>query len=476
MPRGRRATSRQGGPTRKSARQAESSSIHQEQLPRRGIRRPRSVSRPSPEAIATDLSGSEVEFSSAPVVALERVSESNDAGELDQLEDSPEQRAARAQDIFDFDLPKFSKWCEKVYDVLGSMDSSVPSADAVKRLAVDKRMYDAARRPFVEEAALCIDPDSLPDELSPEQTSKARITIFAGNLVSLALSVFRLRHGHEESLPTLQQLDDSFPVLFDPHFEEYSEDMKEESFGLAFQIRCRRLAETLSADPSKDCLVQAAVIFCEESVAGSKEALRVLTQGPYKQLAGISVDENIVSQEAYQNPLNGLIKRISGHSSEARASLDEAFPEEELYQALWDWMKKTWGHLNSMAMPKGSQEVLRPSVSAVRPEEEPALFESQPLDAAGGSVSGSGSGSDSGTDNGGYEQLQNTDPGRIFSDGRYALAAAKESEHKATLVPAIRGINPRPRPQFPNGLQEGRNARTSTIGATTRRNSKYRSS
>ncbi|KAI1501674.1 hypothetical protein F5X99DRAFT_382116 [Biscogniauxia marginata] len=335
------------------------------------------------------------------------------ASDVDYSDDSPESKAARIQDMIDFDIPKLSRWCKSMYNALGSMSIPPTSPDDRKRLAGIRKSYSAARRPFASESELYIDSFTLPEDYSPKVRASVRIAICSGNLISLLTNITDIRQGKKDSLHIFQQLDDAFPTLFDHGFRSHLDDA-DVTFNLAFSIRCRHLALSLVANPSTNLFILAARIFCSERINTAKKAHQALSEGPFRELAEINVDEDTVSREAYQARMNDLVSVLSTDDRiKACQSLNQAYPEDRLLENLWSWAREMFQYFGS-----GDQQSLQTS----------SLAESENM-----LVDGNDSGSD--TDAEGYDQLEPQGPSAGFIDGPATLAAVKQSEREASERP-----------------------------------------
>ncbi|KAI5917518.1 hypothetical protein F4810DRAFT_40631 [Camillea tinctor] len=423
----------------------------QHEIARRGTAR--QARRPSTEALATDDSPqssirdatarpdrSSIGPTSEPVEPQHPASDSD--ADTDGSDETPEARAARIRDMVDFDIPKFSRWNQSMYDVLASLDGPPSSSSDRKRLASIRKAYDAARRPLVEEDQLFIDLSTLAEDCSPEVHSVVRKSTSIGNLVALLVSILDIRRGKKNSLPFLQKLDDAFPALFEHNFQPDSDSIDEDIFDLAFSIRCCRLALSLAANPGSNPFIVAAGIFCSQPTNRTKKARQVLIEGPFKELAGINLNEQDMDlHDTYQAQMGGLVSKLSlSDKSKVVETLNREYSEMSLLEILWSWAGEKFESFR-LAEQRASQSPQQAEQANSSEEHEPedGLF-----------VTGSDD-PESDTDTEEYDQLvpQGSDDG--FIDNSAALAAVKQIEREAekgkqiavTTRDAIRLLDPR---------------------------------
>ncbi|KAI1493945.1 hypothetical protein F5X96DRAFT_619178 [Biscogniauxia mediterranea] len=419
----------------------------QHEIAQRGTRRER---RRSTEALATDDSlESSTDYAgtrsnrSSVGPASESAGPKHHASDSDTdgSDEPPEAKAARVQDMIDFDIPKLSRWNESMYSALRSMNGPPSSSSDRKRLASIRKAFDAARRPFAEDSQLCIDSFVLTEDYGLEVRAAVQKAICSGNIVSLLASIVDIKQGKGDSLHVFQQLDDAFPTLFGPSFQTDPGNMDKDTFKLAFSVRCCRLALSLAADPSLNPLIIAADIFCGQRRSRAHIAQEMLINGPFRKLAGTNVNENIEFHDAYRAQMGGLVSILSmDDKSEAVESLNREYPENVIVDYLWSWARDTFESFGSVEQ-KSSQarKQAEQTESSVERGEEDGLFVTGPDD------------SESDTDTEGFDQLvpQSSDVG--FIDGSATLAAVKQIEREAekgkqnvvATQDAIRGLDPR---------------------------------
>ncbi|CAJ2503904.1 Uu.00g112980.m01.CDS01 [Anthostomella pinea] len=442
--------------TRGSARRAEPSlepePRHQTEIARRGTRRGtrRGRRRKSLESIATtdfpkssgEYANPEPESERTPLAAVSESAEPRDRDTASPTMEEPDQdslevKAALTQDMVDFDIPKFSRWCDNTYRALTAATDPEASPEEQRKLALARRGFNVARQPFADDSELFIRSFQLPGDQDPEVGAKVRVALRSGNLVSLLDYVLDVEQGKQDMLTILEQLDDGFPVLFSAH-----SDCIEDTFDLAYKIRCRRLVEMLATDHTTDSLILATRIFCEQPAKTKKKALEALSQGPYRQLAAIDIDEDVGSNETYQTRMEELSSLVlSDESPESRGSLGEAYPEDSLLRDLTSWAREMFEHLNNPSR-KGITATHSPKENQPNPESE-SLFVPDNDNAREYSEVDSASDSESGT----YDKLPPQDSGEMFIDDLDTLAAARQSERRASE---------RPTPISPSSRQSGK--------------------
>ncbi|KAI1343309.1 hypothetical protein F5Y15DRAFT_230544 [Xylariaceae sp. FL0016] len=355
--------------TRSSARNAhpmsEPAPERYDRIPQRGTRRternksielpedPKSsgeVATPEPEAAALTPVSESVNADSMQRSGLSQhdtaIIESTEESPVETPEETLEERENRISDLLEFDLPKFDKWCIKLYAALEPI--ALDSTEGIrKRLDITKKSFNQARRPFAEDDVLCIPPIALTETYSSEEQDRVRNTICSGNLMSLLASVVDILFQKKSALPILQQLDDAFPTSFDTAFQAQSAGI-DEAFDLAFRIRCRHLLEKLVHHPNSDPFRLAADVFCTEPAKTAKKARQVLIDGPHKPLATVDVDDDGFSIETFQPRIVSLVKLLSQNSEEARQVLENEYPAAEFYDTLCLWAKNKYEQLNNI--------------------------------------------------------------------------------------------------------------------------------
>ncbi|KAI1427233.1 hypothetical protein F5Y12DRAFT_737988 [Xylaria sp. FL1777] len=312
-------------------------------IPQRGTRRRR---RRSLESVATnDFPKSSADLASPDHPAMEAPepvsAEDTAASNIESQDDSDEDRAARLQDILDFDLPKLSRWCGKLYGALSSLTQPEPTAEERKHLRVARKLFKMARRPFAKDTAAYID---LPLSGLPYQDgSSAHATIQKitreANLISVLLSLTDLKGSKQNISTFLQDLDDDFPLFLDSDFST-----QQEGYTLAFRVRCCRLVEVLKEeDLEAEALVLASILFCEQSADTSEEATQRLREGPFRLLGGDEQGGDFTCSADYKTQMGEIVGKLSvPEKAEAEESLNVMFPQDELLEDLRQWVLDTY--------------------------------------------------------------------------------------------------------------------------------------
>ncbi|KAI1079637.1 hypothetical protein F5B20DRAFT_159183 [Whalleya microplaca] len=397
------------------------------EIPHRGTQR-QSRSRKSGESVATtgfpkgsadDASPNPERATQAPVP--EPINREN-------TPESPETKAAKLQDLLDYDMPKFLRWTGKMYDILASIGDSRPGAADLSRLNSTGVSYTNARRVFVDDAGLFID-SARSEKYDIEIRATVQTAVCSGNIVSLLTSILDVERAKKEALPILEQLDKTFPALFDPDLESVTEDT-ERTLDLAFLIRWRRLVDSLVAKSTVNPYILAANIFCDQPVASAKKAEQALRKGPHRQLAGINIDEVANFHTTYQAHIhNELLPKLSSDNrSELHSLLDQIYPQEQLFHSLRSWGLELFQRINMPKSRRHSQSANQTEQTNVQTAEEASesLFV--------GDEARDDSGSDSDTDTEEYAQLPPQGANQNFIDGPAALAAARQSEKRTSEV------------------------------------------
>ncbi|KAI8632657.1 hypothetical protein F5Y19DRAFT_418399 [Xylariaceae sp. FL1651] len=431
--------------TRSSARRTEaletspnSKSKSQPEIPQRGTRRRR---RRSIESVATnDFPKSSADYPS-PKHSLALVTESGDTGEVaptdtEQLDDSYEDGATRLQDMLDFDIPKLARWCDKARAAVASLTHPKPTAEERKNFNTARRSFNAARHSFAKYDAAYIDCSSfnLPYH-DPDAQATVQNATCSANLVSILFSVVNLQYSNEGILPFLQELDNAFPVFFDPEFLAHSGGSD-----LPFRVRCRCLVEQLSSEPNSEPLILAAELFCKASPSKPfpstlEEARQRLREGPYRKLGGIDIDSDKRKTpfKVFKTQMNELITTLSlPERTEIEESLNTAYPKRELLQDLRSWSQGVYVHPNEAA-DGNSDPSAQPSKR--KPSDSTRLEESESLSVAEDDEAEHGSDSGSDSDSGEYDQLPTLAKDPSFIRDLNTLAAVRQSEKAASKRP-----------------------------------------
>ncbi|KAI0172376.1 hypothetical protein GGR52DRAFT_544280 [Hypoxylon sp. FL1284] len=425
--------------TRRSARRAEASveaesrqlpeSKQQPEIPQRGTRRRR---RRSLESVATnDFPKSSASRASpgpenkglAPVSESRETDAVSEVGHAEELQDmDPDQ----VKDLLHYDIPKLMRWCNKMYPILSLNDSRHPEVHSSSSFRTARRGYNAARVPFDNDSPLFIKPIALP-EYDPGVQAKVQAAVCSGNLVALLLSIVDVRFATSEPLPLLEQLDGTFPGLFNSGPATDTNEA-ERILDLGFRIRCRRLVETAASDVSIKSTIQAANLFCTREVRDVKSARAALNNGPYRKLAGMDINTNLDFHEACRSSIRGLASRLL--PAEELGMLDEEYPRETLLDDLRLWALGIYHTLNNATEPSGAQ-VASPGL---QPDAGIADGGSvlPPVDDNDQAREEEESDSGSDTDAGGYDQLPQQGASQNFIKDSATLAAIRQSEVQAT--------------------------------------------
>ncbi|KAI0431788.1 hypothetical protein F5Y09DRAFT_303801 [Xylaria sp. FL1042] len=401
--------------------------------PQRGTRRRR---RRSLESVATnDFPKSSAEHAS-PEHVMMKVPESMSAeamatSDTESQDDSYEDRVARLQDILDFDLPKLSRWCEKVYEALSSLTHPEPTVEERKRLNTARKSFKMARRPFATYGVVYIDftPSDLPYRDDPSAHAAIQKFTRQVNSVSLLLSITDLKRFKKDALSFFKELDDERPF-----FPDSDPSKQSENYSLAFRVRCRRLVELLrtwNAEP----LVVANTLFCEPSVSVVEEATQRLREGPFKMLVGEVQGEGFTLSAEFKTQMNGLIHKLSlPERTEIEQSLDEMFSRDELLEDLRKWAVDTY----LQATKKVDEDDLLPAdqneeenINVAEREEPEGLFLSD------NNESNDGSNSESSSELEEYHQLKTLTKEPSFIQDPSTLAAVRRSEKGGSKRPRI---------------------------------------
>ncbi|TGJ87867.1 hypothetical protein E0Z10_g944 [Xylaria hypoxylon] len=435
----------EGPVTRSSFKRAEvsdaspqSKPTHQQpKFPQRGIRRRH---RRSVESVATD----DFPSSSVGYASPERPSmgppkslnvEDMVASDAESQDDSFEDRAARLQDILDFDLPKLSRWCEKAYEALSSLSHPEPTIGERKKLNRARKSFETARHVLAEDGAAYIDLSSsdLPYREDPDAHAVIQKVALSANSISLLLSLDDLKPPKLPVVPFLQELDYGFLTLLDSDLSAQLE-----SHALGFHVRCAWLAELLTAEPHIDPLILATLVFCEEAANTSEEATQRLRKGPFRSFSSTEKSRDFTSSKQFKTQMDDIIANLSlPERAEIEQSLIEMFPRNEVLERLRAWALDMYESMNKKAdkidLPPNDQNKGETNDGA-------ELEESSGLFVSGNNEPDKGSDSEPSSEHGDYNQLKIAKEPSFIQD-LAALAAVRRSERVGSRHPTI---EPRP--------------------------------
>ncbi|KAI0894477.1 hypothetical protein F4806DRAFT_498258 [Annulohypoxylon nitens] len=429
--------------TRQSARRPEPSGELESQQPleisRSGASR--RGSRKSLEDVATNTSpehalnhaSSEPENQGLLPVNESTLPRNDSLSGMGDIHESSEMEADRIQDMLDFDIPKLTRWSDKLYGILSSLGGNQPDIDGRAKLNSYRKSYNHARLPFMNGNTPFIKHVNPPEEYDEGVRSKIHIAICSGNLVSLLILLFDIESEKKNSHTILKHLDGTFPASFVSRPQVDSGDV-EKIFDLAFRIRCCRLIELLDSDDSitspEGYLTFATTIFCRESIDGADQAREALDQGPYKPLAGMEISEGTEFYRPYCERIREFFSKIVLNDiPEFHASLDSKFTQESIFNDIKSWALEMYLRLNGLA-DRNKIRSTNENTDSRAPIER---AESEPLFVGNVDTAGIDSDSASDGDSGGYNQLPLHGPNQSYIDSPATLAAVRESEGKASV-------------------------------------------
>lgn len=271
----------------------------------------------------------------------------NPANMIDKNESTTE-NDARIQALLEIGIPEFLRLCRKIHGQLNAIGNDAPSITDLIRLETIKIPFNSWQRSFANDDMTFINfEETLFSSISRDDVpsrTKAETALRSGNLVSLLISTVKALSGKVDAaaaLQLLQELDDAFPISFDPTFHDHKDGM-EETFDLAFRIRCCCLAESLANTSSQQPpLYLTANIFCEKAHVDVDIAAETLEIGPYRQLSNINVNEDNASHEEFTSRLKQLVSQISGGSKiSIRENLARTYRLDTLMPDLKAWAMK----------------------------------------------------------------------------------------------------------------------------------------
>lgn len=271
---------------------------------------------------------------------------------LDNSESTVE-NDARMQALLEIGVPEFLRLCRKIRGQLKSIGDDAPSITDSIRLKTIKLPFDTWRNTFVNKDITFINIEQTPfSSISRDDAAsraKANTALCSGNLVSLLALIFDANEGKADATSFLQELDDAFPILFDPSFHDRTDSI-EETFDLAFRIRCCRLVNSLAVSSSQQPpLYLAADLFCDKAHIDVDIAAGALEAGPYRQLSNINLNEDSAFHTKFRSRFKQLLSQMSsGSKSKIRATLDETFSKETIMGDLKTWAME---RLEQVAVP-----------------------------------------------------------------------------------------------------------------------------
>lgn len=245
---------------------------------------------------------------------------------------------ARLQALLEIGVPELLRLSGSIHAQLKAMGDDLPSTADLMRLDMIKLSFDTWRNMLAQDDVMFINLKQTPfnriggDDVASR--ANAETALCSVNLVSLLTAILKAKQGKADVVLLLQDLDDVFPMLFVPTTQERNN----ETFDLAFRIRCCVLAESLAGSSQDSALYLAANIFCEKAHVDAESAQETLEAGPYRQLANVNLNEDGTPREVFHTRLKQLLSQMShGGEPEFRAFLDETYSQETLTADLKTW-------------------------------------------------------------------------------------------------------------------------------------------
>ncbi|KAI1803657.1 hypothetical protein F4811DRAFT_321103 [Daldinia bambusicola] len=346
--------------------------------------------------------------------------------EADGANESLGMDAARIEDMLDFDIPKLSRRSDSMYDVLSSIDGNQPSAEDLSMLKAIRRGYNQARLPFADVSSFLIRPIHVPEDFDLGVRAKVQVAICSGNVISLLSSIIDVMVGEKEPLTILEQLDNSFPVSFDPYSQENGDT--ERLLDLAFRIRFRHVVELLVGKSSADPRELATGVFYIQPSDASNASQELTNQEQYKPLAGIDINGNHHIYESYRARIEEIISMLSlDDRSGVESRLDQDCPKEELFRDLRSWGLDVYRQLH---MPVDQENPRTAKTGQEDMHELVRRGESEPLFVQNNEEAREDSDPESDMDATEYDQLPTQESNQNFIDSSATLAAVRKSENQ----------------------------------------------
>ncbi|KAI1362434.1 hypothetical protein F5Y08DRAFT_274562 [Xylaria arbuscula] len=406
-------------------------------IPQRGTRRRRR--RRSMESVATnDFPKSSAEHASPEPPVMEEDPEPLQVEHVPSSDiESQDDAYERLQDLLDFDLPKLSRWCDRVFAVLASLDLSEATIEQRKELKMARRRFKSARHSLIDDTTVYIDEplSILPQQVDPYTYEKVQKSTRRANLISLLLSLYDVERSKQDASHFIRGVDDNFTLFLDPY-----SPTQPEGYSLALRVRCRRLVEAVREERKIEPLVVATTLFCEHPASTSEEAAQRLRQGPFRKLGQEGQDGGFTTSSSFKEQMDELVSKLSlPTNAEIEKSLDATYPSEELFRELRSWTS----HMYSSFVQQ-VQETDPPPTSQKggQPNNENQMDEHEGLFVSDGHEQDHGSVSDSSSEHEEYHQLKTLTKEPSFIKGPGALAAVRRRESsiskKARIEPPSR--------------------------------------
>ncbi|KAK7750464.1 hypothetical protein SLS62_007654 [Diatrype stigma] len=267
--------------------------------------------------------------------------------------------AARLQALLEIGVPEILRLSENIHAQMKSIGDDLPSTADLMRLEMIKLSFDTWRNMLAKDDVMFINLEQTPfNHIGDDATSwaNAERALCSVNLVSLLMAILKAKQGKADVASLIHELDDAFPVLFVPATQEHID----ETFDLAFRIRCCVLAESLAGSPQGSALYLAANTFCEQAHVDAESAQEILEAGPYRQLANVNLNEDSAPREVFHKRLRQLLSQTShGGEPEFRAFLDETYPQETLTSDLKTWAMNKLEQLIKQPVATSSERSVR---------------------------------------------------------------------------------------------------------------------
>lgn len=261
------------------------------------------------------------------------------SSDVESQDDSHE----RLQDLLNFDLPKLSHWCDRVFATLSSLVSPKSTLEQRKELKIARKRFKLARRLLADDNTTYIDVASsdLPHQGDPHAYEKVQKFTRRANLISLLLSLNDLERSKQDASHFIQSVDDDFRLFLDPYSPTQSD-----GYTQAFRVRCRRLVGLFGEELRIEPLVVATTLFCEHSASTLEEATQRLREGPFRKFGHEGQDGDYTSSPHFREQMDVLISKVSlPTSTEIEQSLDATYPLDGLLEELQSWAFHTYSSL-----------------------------------------------------------------------------------------------------------------------------------
>lgn len=228
------------------------------------------------------------------------------------------------------------------------------------RLALIESNFNEQRRKIASTEGYLIHPKDIYKSVrtieGTEHLKFATKTIYSANTALLLQFLLQTKYGQNRisTQQLLDELDEVFPEMF---VGGAAANISEETYEMAFWIRCCLLIEVIRERRDTIPAILAVELFCSvEPPKRKKECKELLLQGPYAPLGGLVIENMKDVAVRHTQNLEKICGEVLAHKARADiiTSLGNVYPLEDLWNELTQWAHETYKKLHEG--PKDAEE------------------------------------------------------------------------------------------------------------------------